>query len=100
MLTCQSFSAEECVALGAINEVVARDEIVARAWSLARGIMKKSRSCRRMTHYICVRPWKAVIERDFRIHVLSEMYSFNLSHSEHDFEYIKYDDEKPDQTAG
>ena len=31
-----------------------------------------------------------LIERDFRIHVLSEMYSFNLSDSAHDFEYIGY----------
>lgn len=56
--------------------------------------MTKSRSCRRMTHYICVRPWKALIERDFRIHVLSEMYSFNLSRSEHDFEYIEYENNR------
>lgn len=97
MLTCQSFSAQECLELGAVNEVVERDEIVDRAWALARGIMTKSRSCRRMTHYIAVRPWKAVIERDFRIHVLSEMYSFNLSHSKHDFEYIAYDENKEAQ---
>lgn len=97
MLTCQSFSAEECVELGAVNEVVPREDIVDRAWALARGIMKKSRSCRRMTHYIAVRPWKAVIERDFRIHVISEMYSFNLSASEHDFEYIAYDENKKAQ---
>ena len=74
-----------------MNEVVERENIVDRAWEIATDIMKKSRSCRRLTHYICARPWKSVIERDFRIHVLSEMYSFNLSHSEHDFEYIKYD---------
>lgn len=94
MLTCQSFDAQECLELGAVNEVVDADRIVDRAWELARSIMEKSRSCRRMTHYLCVRPWKSVIERDFRIHVLSEMYSFNLSHSAHDFEYIKYAEEK------
>ena len=90
MLTCEGLDAETCLALGAVNEVVERDRIVARAWELARGIMQKSRSCRRLTHYICVRPWKALIERDFRIHVLSEMYSFNLSGSAHDFEYITH----------
>jgi len=92
MLTCQGFDAEECLKLGVVNEVVEREQIVDRAWELARMIMTKSRSCRRMTHYICVRPWKAVIERDFRIHVISEMYSFNLSKSEHDFEYIEYEE--------
>jgi enoyl-CoA hydratase/carnithine racemase len=94
MLTCQGIDAETCLKLGAVNEIVPRETIVDRAWELARDIMKKSRSCRRMTHYLCVRPWKAVIERDFRIHVLSEMYSFNLSNSAHDFEYIKYEDDK------
>ncbi|MBJ2135040.1 enoyl-CoA hydratase/isomerase family protein [Paraglaciecola sp. Hal342] len=92
MLTCEAMDAQTCLELGAVNEVVEREDIVERAWEIAKGIMKKSRSCRRLTHYICVRPWKAVVERDFRIHVLSEMYSFNMSDSAHDFEYIKYDD--------
>ncbi|GAC07429.1 enoyl-CoA hydratase/isomerase family protein [Paraglaciecola chathamensis] len=92
MLTCEAMDAQTCLELGAVNEVVEREDIVDRAWEIAKGIMKKSRSCRRLTHYICVRPWKAVVERDFRIHVLSEMYSFNMSDSAHDFEYIKYDD--------
>jgi enoyl-CoA hydratase/carnithine racemase len=91
MLTCEGMDAQKCLELGAVNEVVERERIVDRAWEIARNIMTKSRSCRRMTHYLCVRPWKSVIERDFRIHVLSEMYSFNLSDSAHDFEYIKYD---------
>ncbi|MFA9422087.1 MAG: enoyl-CoA hydratase/isomerase family protein [Sedimentibacter sp.] len=94
MLTCEGISAEKCLELGAVNEIVENDKIVERAWELARTIMNTSRSCRRLTHYMCVRPWKDVLERDFRIHVLSEMYSFNISHSEHDFEYIKYEDEK------
>lgn len=94
MLTCEGMSADDCLRHGVVNEVVPGERIVDRAWEIARTIMQKSRSCRRMTHYICVRPWKALIERDFRIHVLSEMYSFNLSHSAHDFEYIKYEDPK------
>lgn len=94
MLTCDAMDADTCLELGVVNEVVERDDIVSRAWELARGIMTKSRSCRRLTHYICVRPWKALIERDFRIHVLSEMYSFNMSDSAHDFEYIEYADDK------
>lgn len=91
MLTCQGIDAEECLKLGAVNEIVEEDKIVDRAWELARDIMKKSRPTRRLTHQICVRPWKTVIENDFRIHVLSEMYSFNLVDSAHDFEYIKYE---------
>ncbi len=88
MLTSGSMDAQQCLDHGVVNEVVEKDRIVDRAWELARDIMNKSRSCRRMTHYICVRPWKAIIERDFRIHVISEMYSFNLSKSAHDFGHL------------
>lgn len=94
MLTCSGMDAEACLEAGAVNEIVEADKIVDRAWELARDIMTRTRSCRRLTHYICVRPWKALVERDFRIHVLSEMYSFNISKSAHDFDYIKYDEEK------
>ena len=94
MLTCEGIDARKCLELGVVNEVVEKGKVVDRAWELARDIMKRSRSCRRMTHQICVRPWKSVLERDFRSHVLSEMYSFNLSDSAHDFEYIKYEEEE------
>lgn len=94
MLTCGGMDAQACLEAGAVNEVVEADKIVERAWELARDIMTRTRSCRRLTHYMCVRPWKALVERDFRIHVLSEMYSFNISNSAHDFEYIEYDEEK------
>ena len=94
MLTCNGMDAQTCLELGVVNEVVEKGKVLDRAWELARDIMKKSRSCRRLTHYMCVRPWKSLIERDFRIQVLSEMYSFNLSESAHDFEYIDYEDQK------
>ena len=94
MLTCGGMDAQACLEANAVNEIVEADKIVDRAWELARDIMTKSRSCRRMTHYICVRPWKALMERDFRIHVLSEMYSFNISDTAHDFDYIEYNEEK------
>ena len=53
MLTCEAMDAQTCLELGAVNEVVEREDIVDRAWEIAKGIMKKSRSCRRLTHYIC-----------------------------------------------
>jgi enoyl-CoA hydratase/carnithine racemase len=94
-LTCKGIDAEECLRLGAVNEIAEADKIVERAWEIAETyIMPKSRSCRRMTHYNCVRPWKDLIERDLRINVYSEMYSFNLSGTAHDFEYIKYEGEE------
>ena len=56
MLTCEAIDAQKCLELGAVNEVVERENIVDRAWEIATDIMKKSRSCRRLTHYICARP--------------------------------------------
>ena len=95
MITCKGMNAEECLKAGVVNEIVEKDKIVDHAWEFARKyIMSKDRTCRRLTHYMCVRPWKALLERDFRIHVLSEMYSFNLSGTAHDFDYIKYEGEE------
>lgn len=93
-LTCKGIDAEECLRLGAVNEIVERDQIMDRAWELARMIMTRDRSCRRLTHYNLSRPWRELVERDLRINVLAEMYSFNLSKSAHDFDYIKYDGEE------
>lgn len=91
MLTCNGMDARKCLELGVVNEIVEKERIVARAWELAREIMKKSRPCRRLTHQICVHPWKVLMEREIRNHVISEMYSFNLARAAHDFEYIEYD---------
>src|SRR5512139_3013757 len=63
-LTCKAIDAKTCLELGVVNEVVERERLLDRAWELARDIMKKTRSCRRMTHHICVRPWRALVERD------------------------------------
>jgi len=93
-LMCKGIDAKTCLELGAVNEIVEADKILDRAWEIARSIMEKTRSCRRMTHHICVRPWRELVEQNLRTHVISEMYSFNLSKSAHDFEYIKYKDKK------
>jgi hypothetical protein len=57
-------------------------------------IMKTNRSTRRMTHHIAVRPWREMVEQNLRQQVYAEMYSFNLVKSHHDFDYIKYADDK------
>ena len=93
-LTCKGIDAEECLRLGVVNEIVKREKLLDRAWELARMIMTRDRSCRRLTHYNLSRPWRDLVARDIRTNVLSEMYSFNLSGSAHDFDYIKYDGEE------
>jgi enoyl-CoA hydratase/carnithine racemase len=90
MLMTTETPAVKLLELGVVNEVVEKDKILDRAWEIARYIMTKNRSCRRLTHQLCVGPWKELISRNFRQHLLAEMYSFNLSASKHDFSAIKY----------
>jgi enoyl-CoA hydratase/carnithine racemase len=92
--TLQGIDAETCLKLGAVNEIVERDQILERAWELACLIMKTNRSTRRLTHHVAVRPWRELVEQNLRQHVYSEMYSFNLVKSSHDFDYIEYTDDK------
>ncbi len=92
--TNQGIDAEACLRLGAVNEIVERERIVERAWELARMIMKTNRSTRRLTHHVAVRPWRELVEQNLRQHVYAEMYSFNLVKSSHDFDSIKYSDDK------
>jgi hypothetical protein len=47
-----------------------------------------------MTHHLCVKPWREYVEKYLRTQVISEMYSFNLSRSAHDFDYIENKDDK------
>ncbi len=86
--TLQGIDAETCLKLGAVNEIVPREQVLDRAWELARLIMKTNRSTRRLTHHIAVRPWRELVEQNLRQHVYAEMYSFNLVKSAHDFEYM------------
>jgi enoyl-CoA hydratase/carnithine racemase len=92
--TTNGIDAQTCLELGAVNEIVERDRILDRAWELARMIMKSNRSTRRMTHHCAVRPWRELVEQNLRQQVYAEMYSVNLSKAEHDFDYIKYTDDK------
>ncbi len=94
-LLCKGIDAEECLRIGAVNEIVERDKIVDRAWEIAETyIMPKSRSCRRLSHDVWVGPWREWVHTHIRRHVMNEMYSFNLSASSHDFDYIKYPGEE------
>jgi enoyl-CoA hydratase/carnithine racemase len=90
----QGIDAETCLRLGAVNEIVEREQIVERAWEIARILMKTSRSTRRLTHHVAARPWREVVEQNLRQHVYAEMYSFNLIKSSHEFEKVEYKDDK------
>lgn len=90
MLMVTETTAHQLLDYGVVNEVVEREALLDRAWEIARHIMTKNRSCRRLTHQLCVRPWKKLMHEELREHLLAEMYSFNLSGSQHNFNAIKY----------
>ena len=92
--TTDGIDAQTALELGAVNEIVDRDKMVDRAWELARRIMKSSRSTRRLTHHVAVRPWRELVEQNLRQQVYAEMYSVNLNKAHHDFGYIKYSEDK------
>jgi len=73
---------------GIIHEIVPHETLIARAYEIARYIMKSDRTVRRLTHEIAIRPWKRALQDDERVHVLSEMYSVQLLRSEHHFDKI------------
>lgn len=71
----QELTCEQCVELGLINEVVPRDQLVARAKEIAKGWMQYNRTCRRLQHMLAMRPWQRLLVNDFKTNVLAEMYN-------------------------
>ena len=80
--------AETALSYGLISEIVPHDQLLDRAYAIARHIMKSNRTVRRLTHELTIRPWKRALEQDERVHVLCEMYSVQLNSSEHHFDKI------------
>jgi enoyl-CoA hydratase/carnithine racemase len=58
LLTGETFDAQKALDLGLVNEVVPRDQLVARAYEIADHIMTQPRVTRRLTTQIVRRPWK------------------------------------------
>ncbi|MBQ9031991.1 MAG: enoyl-CoA hydratase/isomerase family protein [Parasporobacterium sp.] len=85
----QEFTAQECVDLGIMNEVVERDKINDRAWELARSLLKTGRTCRRATHQLAVRPWQKLFTSDYKFHVAIEGYNKVLEKTRSGFEDTK-----------
>ena len=80
--------AEKALQMGLVNEIVEHDKLIDRAWEIAHYLMKTDRSIRRLQHEIAIRPWKASLHENERIHVLCEMYGVQLNKFEHHFDKI------------
>lgn len=65
LLTGQVMTAEEMLALGLVGEVVPDEQLIDRAWEIARTVfMKRTRSHRRMTRALLVQPWRELLIRE------------------------------------
>lgn len=64
LLTGQAITAQQALELGMVNEVLPREELIARAYKIADHIMTQPRTTRRLTTQIVRRPWKQRIVND------------------------------------
>ena len=65
LLTGQSMNAKELLDLGLIGEVVPDDQLLDRAWEIARTVFKpRARSTRLMTRALLVQPWRELLVKE------------------------------------
>lgn len=64
LLTGEAISAQQALEWGMVNEVLPRDELISRAYTIADHIMSQPRTTRRLTTQIIRRPWKQRIVND------------------------------------
>jgi len=64
LLTGQRIDAKRALDYGLVNEIMPRDQLLARAWALADHIMSQPRVTRRLTTQVIRRPWKRRITDD------------------------------------
>jgi hypothetical protein len=77
------FTAQQCLEMGLVNEVVPRDRMVARAYEIADFIMKRHRTVRRLTAQVVKRPWKQRIVDDLDMTFGTEMFGDFCKNVEH-----------------
>ena len=65
-LTGKQIDSKLAVDWGLVNEVLPREELLERAWELAKSFVSKDRLVRRFTRDIMRQPWKHAIEDKFR----------------------------------
>lgn len=97
LLTGEAITSEKALEYGMVNEVVPRDELIARAYRIADHIMTQPRTTRRLTTQIVRRPWKQRIVNDldggFGIqmfgHVAKKKSIHNREHIESTVDYVR-----------
>ncbi|ADP82356.1 enoyl-CoA hydratase/isomerase family protein [Pseudofrankia inefficax] len=74
LYTGEPIGAQQALELGLVNEVLAADRLLPRAWELAEAIMKAPRAARRLTHAIAQRPWKRRLVQDLGFGLAHQMF--------------------------
>jgi enoyl-CoA hydratase/carnithine racemase len=69
----QSIPAAKALEWGLVSDVLPREQLLDRAWELARFIMKRPRYTRWATHNILSRHWKKAVAEDFGFHMAHQM---------------------------
>ncbi|WP_433264666.1 enoyl-CoA hydratase/isomerase family protein [Actinosynnema sp. CS-041913] len=69
----KSIPADKALEWGIINDILPREDLLGRAWDLARFIMKRPRYTRWATHNILSRHWKKTVAEDFGFHMAHQM---------------------------
>ena len=87
--TGENIDAKTALAWGMINEVVAKDKLMARALELAEKIMKQTRATRCMTHHLLTRDWKRRLINDFQFHITQEGFASLIDRPQHDLNKLR-----------
>ncbi|WP_188110539.1 enoyl-CoA hydratase/isomerase family protein [Aeromicrobium ginsengisoli] len=76
LLTGQVLSAQELLDLGLVGEVVPDDQVIDRAWEIARTVFKpRARSTRVMTRALLVQPWREILVRELPAGMANESWA-------------------------
>ncbi|TQS46204.1 enoyl-CoA hydratase/isomerase family protein [Cryptosporangium phraense] len=77
LYTGKPIGARQALELGLVNEIVAGDQLLPRAWELAEGVMRAPRTARRLTHAIAQRPWKRRLVQDLGFGLAHQLYGMH-----------------------
>ncbi|HIM03307.1 MAG TPA: enoyl-CoA hydratase/isomerase family protein [Myxococcales bacterium] len=83
LLMNEQIDAQKALEYALVNEVVAKDELMDRAWQIAEQLASKKRITRRMATQIVRRPWKKRIADDLDAGWTAEMYAYLADQPRH-----------------
>lgn len=79
LYTSEKITAQLAKEMGLVNEVVALDRLLPRAWEIAEKIMQKPRTIRRLTSAVLRRQWKQRLVQDLGFHIAHELLGMHLN---------------------